>query len=96
MRLRKHPGFLDGWPAQAGGASYAAPPDGSDILVDVFLQRAEGSDEPSVALRTAYRGGEHTRDFRVGDQEFAEALVRFLTLNAGRMIKEIGELEVDF
>jgi hypothetical protein len=99
MRLRKHPGFLDGWPARAGGPfdrSYAAPADGSDILVDVFLQRPESSDETSVALRTIYRGGEYTRDFRVADQEFAEALVRFLTLNAGRMMKEIGELEVDF
>ena len=60
------------------------------------MQRAAGSDEPSVALRTVCRGGEHTRDFRPGDQEFAEALFRFLTLNAGGMIKEIGELEIDF
>ena len=99
MRLREHPGFLDGWLVQPGSPfsrSYAARLDGGDTLVDVFLQRAVGSDEPSVAVRTVYRGGEHTRDFRVGDQEFAEALVRFLTLNAGRTIDEIGELEVDF
>lgn len=99
MRLREHPGLLDGWPAQPGGAfrrSHAAPVDGDDILVDVFLQRAMGSNEPSVALRTLCRGDEHTRDLRVGDEQFAEALVRFLNLNAGRMMKEIGELEVDF
>jgi hypothetical protein len=99
MILREHPGLLDGWPAQPGGVfgrSYAAPVDGGDILVDVFLQRAMGSNEPSVALRTLCQGDEHTRDLRAGDEEFAEALVRFLNLNTGRMMKEIGELEVDF
>lgn len=99
MRLREHPGFLDGWPAEPGGAfggSYASPLDGGDILMEVLLQRAVGSDEPSVVLRTLYQGGEHTRDNRVRDEQFAEALVRLLNLNAGRTIKEIGELEVDF
>jgi hypothetical protein len=96
MRLREHPGFLNGWLAQPGGPfsrSYAAPLDGGDTLVDVFLQRIVAPGHPIVTLR---QGGEHTLDFRLGDEEFGEALVRFLSLNAGRTIDEIGELEVDF
>jgi hypothetical protein len=99
MRLREHPGFPDGWPAQPGGSfsgSHAVPLHGGDLLVQVFLQRIVGSDLPRVVLMTLYQGAEHTHEFRIGDKEFAEGLVRFLTLNAGRTIDEIGELEVDF
>jgi hypothetical protein len=99
MRVREHPGFLDGWPAEPSGAfgrSYVAPLDRDDILTEVYLRRTVSSDEPNVVLRTLYRGGEHTRNNRVGDQEFAEELVRFLGPNVGKTIGEIGEMEIAF
>jgi hypothetical protein len=99
MRLSQHPGFLDGWPGEPGGAferRHVAPLDGADVLVEAYLQRTVGSNEPSIALRTLYQGSENTRDMRASDDGFAEAMVRFLNLNTGRTTTEIGELEVDF
>jgi hypothetical protein len=65
-------------------------------LQEVFLQRAVGSDVPSVALLTVYRGEEQTRDLRVRGADFAQHLLDFLRMHKGKTIREIGDLDVDF
>jgi hypothetical protein len=64
-------------------------------LQEVFLQRAVGSDVPSVALLTTYGGEEHTRDLRVRSGNFAHYLFDFLRAQKGKTIRQIGDLDLD-
>jgi len=99
MKLREHPGFLDGWPAEPGGAYdryYVSPTDRLDVLTEVVIKLAVGSEYASVVLRTKYQRHVVTRDNRVRDDQFAKRLVGFLQTQIGKTIEEIGETEVDF
>jgi hypothetical protein len=99
IKLRDHPGLLDGWPAQPGGAYVSStkfPIDGVDTLQEVFLQLAVDSADAGLALETTYRGARYTRDLRVCDDNFAEKLSDFVRQHGGETIEEIGNLEVSF
>ena len=99
MKLRDHSALLDGWFLEPVGGSFSrshvAPIDCLDTLREVFLQRAVGSDVPSVALLTVYCGEEHTRDLRVRSGGFAQHLFDFLCAQKGKTIREIGDHDVD-
>jgi hypothetical protein len=99
MKLREHPGFVDAWPGEPGGPVdryYVSPIARRDVLSEVILQIAVGSDSPSVVLRTMYQGKQSTRDNRVRDDKFAKELADFLKTQIGKTIEEIGETEVNF
>lgn len=99
MKLREHPGFVDRWPGEPGGAfaqGHVFPIDRLDVLSEVFLQSAVGSDLPSVVLRTIYQCKQNTRDNHVRDDQFAKTLADFLKTQVGKSIEEIGETEVEF
>lgn len=99
MKLRDHPGLLDGWPPQPGGThakSYTSPIECLDTLQDVFIQRAVGADDLDLAILTVYHGEQRTRDVRIRDNDFAQRLCDFLRKQSGKTIDEIGDLEIDF
>jgi len=72
------------------------PTDRLDVLTEVVIKLAVGSEYASVVLRTKYQRHVVTRDNRVRDDQFAKRLVGFLQTQIGKTIEEIGETEVDF
>lgn len=99
MKLRDHPQLRAQWPPDPGAATphtYKVPEGGRDVVAEVVHLPAAATSKANIELRTTYEGQSHSRYILLDDAQFAEKLASRLRKEIGRMVADLGDIEVDF
>jgi hypothetical protein len=98
MRLLNYPGFLGQWPPPPRTAM--GQPARLDHCLDVLIRaswhRSNAPPRTRARISTVFEKRYYVREMILPDEITTQVFCEFLNGHAGKTIKEIGELDVEF